>query len=99
MLKQLTNYHVLHGRAQNFLLFYVPLIDSKVSINQWHYIKEKKAMNSARMAITHLIVCHCFSFSIAPNVTANFRFGILFQNGELFMITKNLGTRQFASVK
>ena len=29
----------------------------------------------------------------------NFRFGILFQNGELFMITKNLVTHQFVLVK
>ena len=50
IIKALTNYHVRNGRAQNSLLssLLCSAIDGfKLWIHQWHYIKEKKVMNSA----------------------------------------------------
>ena len=73
-----------------FFLFFSPKWDKK-----WVFACQSFDVCTARVKLE----LTDFSFCIGTNVTANFRFGILFQNGELFMITKNLVTHQFASVK
>ena len=65
----MANYHVCNGRMQNSLLssLLCSAIDGfKLWIHQWHYIKEKKVMNSAygHYGPDSLLVLYHASFKI-----------------------------------